>query len=450
MWLPPLEEPPTVNQLLPSLVTTPERGLHPADHPALGKLVVPVALVDKPFEQRRDVMYLDFSAGAGHGLVVGGPQSGKSTLIRSAIASFALTHTPAEVQFYCLDFGGGGMLSLEGLPHVGGVATRLEPDRVRRTIAEVSGILERREEFFRAHGIDSVATYRRRRAAGEFPDEAWGDVFLVIDGYGTFRSDYEQLDGALLDLAARGLGFGVHLVLGAARYHEVRPALRDQLLNRVELRLGDPSDSELDRREANNVPVGRPGRGLSPERLHFLAALPRLDGVAESRRPGRRAGRVGVGGAGRVAGTGGAAGAGAARGVPGGRTAGTGGGEPGVAFGMDETTLSPAFIDFETDPLLVIYGESESGKSSLLRLLLGQLAARYPTQEALMVVADYRRSLLDGLPDDHVTDYCTAAPRLDGASSADWPVRWAGACRVRTSRRSSCATAAGTTCRTRS
>ncbi|MEW1672691.1 type VII secretion protein EccCb [Streptomyces noursei] len=415
VWLPPLEMPATVDQLLPSLVTTPERGLHPADHPALGKLVAPVALVDKPFEQRRDVMYLDFSGGAGHGLFVGGPQSGKSTALRTTIAAFALTHTPREVQFYCVDFGGGGMLDLARLPHVGGVATRLEPDRVRRTIAEVSGILERREEFFRAHGIDSVATYRRRRAAGEFPDEAWGDVFLVIDGYGTFRSDYEQLDGALLDLAARGLGFGVHLVLGAARYHEVRPALRDQLLNRVELRLGDPSDSELDRREANNVPVGRPGRGLSPERLHFLAALPRLDGVAETDDLGVALGEL----------------ASVVRAewpgpvappvrvlpavFPAAELPAPAAGEPGVAFGIDETDLAPVRIDFETDPLLVVYGETESGKSSLLRLLLGQLAARYPTQEALMVVADYRRSLLDGLPDDHVTDYCTAAPRLDGA-----------------------------------
>ena len=36
----------------------------------------------------------------------GGTQAGKSTLLRSLIAALALTHTPAEVQFYCLDFGG--------------------------------------------------------------------------------------------------------------------------------------------------------------------------------------------------------------------------------------------------------------------------------------------------------------------------------------------------------
>ncbi|MFH8595801.1 MULTISPECIES: type VII secretion protein EccC [Streptomyces] len=413
VWLPPLDESPTVNQLLPALAVTPERGVHAPEYTALGKLVVPVALVDKPFEQRRDVMYLDFSAGAGHGLVVGGPQSGKSTLIRSAMAGFALTHTPAEVQFYCLDFGGGGMLAMEELPHVGGVASRLDAEKVRRTVAEVVGILNEREEFFRANSIDSMGTYRQRRAAGSYPDQKWGDVFLIIDGWGTFKTDYEQLDPVILDIASRGLGFGIHLILGASRYTEVRPALRDQLLNRVELRLGDPMESEFDRKRAENVPMGRPGRGLSPEKLDYLAALPRIDGVQEAESlsdgmahlvatvkehwQGAPAPKV------RMLPT-----LLPASDLP------KGGDYPehGIAIGVDETTLSPAFIDFETDPLLVIYGESESGKSSLLRLIAKQISERYSSDKALMVVSDYRRALLGEIPESHMYKYCAAGPQL--------------------------------------
>ena len=413
VWLPPLSESPTVNQLLPALAATPERGAHAPEYPLLGKLVVPVAIVDKPFEQRRDVMYLDFSGSAGHGLVVGGPQSGKSTLIRTMISGFALTHTPVEVQFYCLDFGGGGMLAFEGLPHVGGVASRLDAEKIRRTVAEVTGILNAREEFFRANNIDSINTYRQRRAAGAYPDQAWGDVFLIIDGWGTFKTDYEMLDPVILDIAARGLGFGIHLVLGASRYTEVRPALRDQLLNRVELRLGDAMESEFDRKKAEAVPAGMPGRGLSPEKLNFLGGLPRLDGVSETD-------SLGDGMAHLV------------------RTVsehwqgppappvrmlptrllvselpkGNDYPERGIAFGVDETTLQPAFIDFETDPLFIIYGESESGKSSLLRLLSKQIAERYPAEKALLVVSDYRRALLGEVPDSHLYKYCAAAPSL--------------------------------------
>ena len=47
---------------------------------------------------------------------------------------------------------------------------RSDPERIRRTVAEVAGILARREEYFRAHAIDSIGTYRRRRADGRLPD----------------------------------------------------------------------------------------------------------------------------------------------------------------------------------------------------------------------------------------------------------------------------------------
>ncbi|WP_405894406.1 FtsK/SpoIIIE domain-containing protein [Streptomyces sp. NBC_01527] len=51
------------------------------------------------------------------------------------------------------------MQQLQNLPHVGGVSSRLDPEYVRRTVAEVGGVLASREEFFRIHGIDSMAAY---------------------------------------------------------------------------------------------------------------------------------------------------------------------------------------------------------------------------------------------------------------------------------------------------
>src|SRR3954454_19378319 len=281
VWLPPLDEPFSLDQVLPALNISAERGLHAEGYHAQGKLVVPVGLVDKPFEQRRDVMYADLSGSAGHALIVGGPQSGKSTLVRTMVTSFALTHTPAEVQFYALDFGGGGMLALENLAHMGGAASRLDQEKVRRTVAEVHGILNAREEFFRSKSIDSMGTFRSRRAQGHYPDQQWGDVFLIIDGWATFKNDYEMLDPVIADIATRGLGFGIHLIITATRYTEMRPALRDQILSRLELRLGDAMESEFDRKRAENVPMGMPGRGLSPDKLDYLAAPPRIDGSTQ-------------------------------------------------------------------------------------------------------------------------------------------------------------------------
>ncbi|MET9670745.1 type VII secretion protein EccCa [Streptomyces sp. NPDC006475] len=416
VWLPPLDNPPPLDELLPGLSNVDGRGLTQPGFEGSGRLVVPLGVVDKPFEQRRDTLYRDFSGAAGHMQIVGGPQSGKSTLLRTLISAFALTHTPQEVQFYGLDFGGGGLSSISGLPHVGGVASRLDPERVRRTVAEVYGILTRREEYFRSAGVDSIATFRRMRARGDISmtEQPWGDVFLVIDGWGNFRSDYEGLETAVVDMAVRGLGYGIHVILTASRSMDVRSNIKDHLMNRLELRLGDPMDSEVDRKIAMNVPPGVPGRGLVAEKLHFMASVPRIDGmqsdsdlseattamVQEVTRhwTGPAAPQVRL----------------LPRELPAGQLP-AGFAEPrrGVSFGIDENNLEPVFADFARDPFFLVFGESESGKSNLLRLLIKQLTERYEGNAAKFFVIDNRRALLDVTPATHLAEYVPMSNNMD-------------------------------------
>ena len=412
VWLPPLEVPSTLDELLPRLTET-ARGLRPADWDGVPVLTFPIGLVDKPFEQRRDPMWLDLATS--HFLVAGGPQSGKSTVLRTLVASLALTHTSEQVQFYCLDFGGGTLTGLADLPHVGSVATRLEPDRLRRTIAEISTLLDHREQVFTQHRVDSMASYRRLLAAGTVPRDGFGDVFLIVDGWGTIRSDYEALDQQITQIAARGLGFGVHVVLSIQRWMELRPALRDLISSRLELRLGDPSESDVDRRAAANVPAGTPGRGLSPDKLHFLSALPRVDGdpSADNLADGV-AGMVK-----RVAGAWAGPTAPDVRLLPADlpfsalpqvdmtRAA--------VPIGIDENTLSPVFADFDAEPHFIVIGDVESGKSNLLRVIARGITARYTPTEAKIITFDYRRGLLGAITTPHQIGYVmtsAAAPDM--------------------------------------
>ncbi|MEV4615624.1 type VII secretion protein EccCa [Kitasatospora sp. NPDC049258] len=413
VWLPPLEEAPSVDQLVPPLQATADRGLTSPEYGALGRLVVPVGIVDKPRDQRRDVLYQDYSGAAGHGLIVGGPMSGKSTLIRTMVAGFAVTHTPVETQFYLLDFGGGGFGSLSDLPHVGGVAGRLDVEKVRRMVSEVHGVLNRREELFRATGIDTIATYRTRRAAGQLPDEQFGDVFLMIDGWLTFKQEFEVLEPVISDIAQRGLGYGVHVIVTAARYAEVRPALKDLLQNRTELRLGDSMESEIDRKVAQNVPAGAPGRGLTAAKLHFLSGLPRLDGssAVEDLADGTAdlVAQVNAAWAGPRAPQ--------VRMLPqvlDGNALPKGFEHPelGVAFAVDEVELAPVFVNFESDPLFIVFGESESGKSAVLRMLIKQITERYTPDQAGIVIGDFRRSLLGVVPPEYLVEYAAAAPAM--------------------------------------
>ncbi len=396
IWLPPLGAPPTLGQLLPELE---ERQM----------LLAVLGIVDRPFEQRRDPLRADLSGSAGHVAVAGGPRSGKSTVLLSLISSLALLNTPARVQFYILDFGGGAMSALGGLPHVGGVATRLQADRVRRTVAEVRTLLERREREFSERGIDSIATYRALRSEGAIAGDGFGDVFLVVDGWLTLRQDYEELEQAVTALAARGLGYGIHLVAATNKWSEFRPAVRDLFGTRLELRLGDPYESEIGRAAAGNVPAGAPGRGLTRDGLHFLAAVPRIDGQATAAGLPEATRSL----AARVAAAWEGSGAPPVRMLPDvllaaelPPPASTGARVP---FGIDENSLSPAFLDFAADPHFLVLGDTECGKSNLLRLAAEGIAARFTPDQAKIIFLDYRRSLLDVAQIPHQIGYATSS-----------------------------------------
>ncbi|GLZ81817.1 type VII secretion protein EccC [Actinorhabdospora filicis] len=406
VWLPPLKEPPSLDRVLPQLGIDPERGLTPVGWNHNGRLMAVLGEVDRPFEQRRSPFTVELDGAGGNVAIVGGPQSGKSTMLRAMISGLALTHTPREAAFFVLDFGGGTIRGLGDLPHVAGVYGRRDEEGVRRTISEVNSIIDDREARFAENQIDGMNAYRRLRARGEHADDPYGDVFLVVDGWGTLREDYEQFESTLLSMAGRGLGFGVHLVISANRWAEIRLNMRDLLATKLELRLGDPSESELDRKAARNVPEKTPGRGMTKEKLHFLTAMPRIDGhqrdedlqegvahmVAEVRKAWRGPTVPKV------------------RLLPRdlrmeelapmvGRRA------QGIPIGLNEAGLKPVLLDFDDEPHLMIFGDSECGKSNLMRHIAQSITEKYTPDQARIIMADYRRGMLGAVEGEHLLDY---------------------------------------------
>ncbi|MFI0465608.1 type VII secretion protein EccCa [Saccharopolyspora sp. 5N102] len=402
VWLPPLEVPPPLEQMLPPLTIDPARGLNTTDA-AQRTLEVQIGIIDRPFEQRHEPLVANLSGSGGHVLIMGGPQSGKSTMLATLITALALTHTPREVQFYGLDFGGGMLSSLTGLPHVGGVTGRMDTERMVRTIKQVNALLEEREQRFAQLGVDSMATYRRRRAAGEFADEPYGDVFLVVDGWSTVRQDFMDLVPQFALLATRGLNYGIHLVITASRSGEVSPSLRDQLGTRFELRLGDPIESVINMRAAGTVPK-IPGRGLAEDKAHFLAGLPRLNGGGDTSEGMQELITT-------IASSWNGPAAPPVKMLPAVLDAEelpAPRGQLQLPLGLSGEDVEPMWHDFAQYPHLIIAGDDSTGKTNLLQYVARSIMRQYGPDQARITLVDFRRELFDTVPEEYRLGYAVS------------------------------------------
>jgi type VII secretion protein EccCb len=395
MWLPPLTDPTPVAELVARAERRP--------------LYFPLGIMDEPRRHLQEPWGVDVSGGGGNIGIGGAPQTGKSTLLQTLMLSAAATHTPRQVQFYCIDLGGGGLMYLDSLPHVGGVATRSEPDRVMRVIAEIQAVMRQREASFKEYRVGSIASYRQLRDDPNQPVSAdpFGDVFLVIDGWPAFVGEFPDLEGHVQNLAAQGLSFGIHTIITTPRWTELKSRVRDYLGTKIEFRLGDVNDTQIDR-ATRDIPANRPGRAMSVEKHHLMMGVPRLDDVhsadglveamtlavghiasqhtdyapqvrvlperihlyeLDPEPPGPDSDY---------------------------RTRWT------IPIGLRETDLSVAYANMASTPHLLIFGAAKSGKTTIAHAVSRAICARNSPDQVRFMLADYRSGLLDAVPDSHL------------------------------------------------
>jgi S-DNA-T family DNA segregation ATPase FtsK/SpoIIIE len=151
------------------------------------------------------------------------------------------------------------------------------------------------------------------------------------------------------------------------------------------------------------VPERTPGRGLTQNQLHFLTALPKLT----TGEPIDLVKQIAAGWTGAPAPR--------VRMLPAvvpfsAIESVRDENEPlSLPVGIAEADLRPVLVDFDSEPHFLLFGDSESGKSTFLRSLATTITGRFTPEQARLIIVDYRRSLLGTVQSDHLIGYGTAA-----------------------------------------
>ncbi|WP_051255967.1 type VII secretion protein EccCa [Corynebacterium freiburgense] len=327
----------------------------------VGNLACVLGIIDRPFQQRQDPFIVDLSGTGGHAAVCGSPQTGKTTALRSLVLSLSVTHGTDILRFYIIDLGSAeGLAGLEHLPHVAGVATKKNPERVRRIIDEVAGFIAEPERWH---------------------------TFLILNAWHVITSEFEDLIDPITHIVADGLAARVHFIATTVRWTAIRPAIRDLIDHRIELHLGEALDSLIDRKAQMRLP-NLPGRGLTPDGEPMLLALSGNQDVhfvrqqLKDHQPVPRLKVLPI----RIA-----------------LSALEPTSEPGIPFAIGGPRLSTLTWDYEQSPHVICFGSQGSGKSTFIETLM---AGMTNSARQRIVLIDPRRRHLGTVPEDMLAAYC--------------------------------------------
>ncbi|HEY0506932.1 MAG TPA: FtsK/SpoIIIE domain-containing protein [Blastococcus sp.] len=240
------------------LLDLPRTGVHLSDAGALSGAWNPTRdrLVTTLGRTAQGPLQIDLCRQGPHALVAGTTGSGKSELLRTLIAGMAMNHPPDRCSFLLVDYkGGAAFAEAAELPHTVGVVTDLDGQTTARALRSLTAELTRRESVLAAHRVADVA------ALPETVDLA--RLVIVVDEFATLAEELPAFVPGLVSIAQRGRSLGVHLVLATQRPGGVvSPEIRANSSLRICLRTTDEADSRdvLGTPQAAHLPTALPGR----------------------------------------------------------------------------------------------------------------------------------------------------------------------------------------------
>ncbi|MEX2563348.1 MAG: FtsK/SpoIIIE domain-containing protein [Nitriliruptoraceae bacterium] len=230
---------------LPFLITFDEvvgGGFGAVDELKPGRDVL-IGVADLPDHQRQAPEVVDLEATGGL-LVFGTGGSGRTTTLRTVIAS-ALAHaSPEDVEVFILDYAGQSLATVGDLAHVAAVAAGDDLESSTRILMHLRAEVSRRQTLLAAYKAETLTALHRLAPNKQVPR-----LLLVVDGYEGFSRTFDrglhQWSELFVETVLAGRSVGIHLVASVDRRMSIPATIINAVTGRLMLKMAD-ADALMD------------------------------------------------------------------------------------------------------------------------------------------------------------------------------------------------------------
>lgn len=189
---------------------------------------------DDPNNQRQDLLTLPLST-EGNTIIYGSSGSGKELALTTLIYSTIVDHSPEEVNFYILDFGGETLKSFYKAPQVGDVVLSSEEEKVANLFKLLTSSLEERKKLFVDYNGDY--NFYCTHSGKTLPT-----IITIINNYDSYYELYEDYDEQLSTLTREGAKYGIIFIVTSNNVNSIRYRLKQNFKQNLVLQFNDQGD----------------------------------------------------------------------------------------------------------------------------------------------------------------------------------------------------------------
>ncbi len=187
---------------------------------------IDIGIRDIPEEQLQQEYVIDL-ASQGNIVYIASSGYGKSVFLANAVLSLAVKNPVSSLNFYVVDFGNNALITLRSLPHMAAYIMLDDEEKYDKFLDLMQKEIKERKKLLASVMAQNFTVYN------ETAEEPMKAIVVVIDNYDAVKEMGYEMEQYYKKLTRDGVGLGIYVIASASQNSAFRTATMNNFKNKI-------------------------------------------------------------------------------------------------------------------------------------------------------------------------------------------------------------------------